>query len=131
MKIHAYAPFTLIPQNRKGLLRLLSFFVIAATTAFSTADLAGTWTGSMQTQIGDTQVTLTIQPGSALAGKVKLADYEGALENGKLAGDKISFETTIEPGKLMFQGTVAADQMRLNVTGVQGDQYTLICQRQK
>jgi hypothetical protein len=39
--------------------------------------------------------------------KSKLADYEGAIENGKLAGDKISFETTIEPGKVSFDGTVA------------------------
>jgi hypothetical protein len=66
-----------------------------------------------------------------LAGKVKLGDYEGAIEKGKLAGDKISFETTVEPGKVSFDGTVAADQMELNVVGTQGDQYKLICVRQK
>jgi hypothetical protein len=48
-----------------------------------------------------------------------------------LAGDKISFETTIEHGKVSFDGTVAADQMELNVIGTQGDPYKLICVRQK
>jgi hypothetical protein len=133
MKKHAPSTLAPIPQNRKSFLRLLSLLVIAAMMTFSlsAADLAGTWKGSMQTQIGETQVILTIQPGSGLAGKVKLGDYDGVIEKGKVAGDKISFETTVEPGQLTFEGTVAADQMNLNVTGTQGNQYTLVCQRQK
>jgi hypothetical protein len=133
MKMYTHSAFALIPQNQKGFLRLLSLPVITALISFSltAADLAGTWKGSLQTQVGETQVILMIQPGSGLAGKVKLGDYDGAMEKGKVAGDKISFETTIEPGKLTFAGTVVADQMELNVTGTQGDQYTLVCQRQK
>jgi hypothetical protein len=133
MNMHAHSALALISQNRRGFPRLLSLVVIAAMMTFSlaAADLAGTWKGSMQTQIGETPVTFTIQPGSGLAGKVKVGDYDGAIEKGKLAGDKISFETTVEPGKLTFEGTGAADQMDLNVTGVQGNQYTLVCQRRK
>jgi Lipocalin / cytosolic fatty-acid binding protein family len=133
MKMYPHSVFALIPQNRKGFLRLLSLPIITALINFSltAADLAGTWKGSMQTQVGETQVILMIQPGSGLAGKVKLGDYDGTMEKGKVAGDKISFETTVEPGKLTFEGTVTADQMELNVTGTQGDKYTLVCQRQK
>jgi hypothetical protein len=133
MKRHAHSAFALIPQNKNGFMRLLSLVVLAAMMTFSltAADLTGTWKGSMETQMGNTQVIITIQPGPGLAGKVKVGDYDGALEKGKLAGDKISFETNVEPGKLTFEGTVAADQMELNVTGTQGNQYTLVCQRQK
>jgi hypothetical protein len=124
MKMHTNSTFGPAPQKRSGLSRLLSLLFIGAMMAFSVAaaDLAGTWKGSMQTQVGESQVVITIQSGSGVAGKVQLADYEGAIENGKLAGEKISFETTIEPGKVGFEGTVAADQMELNVVGTQGDQ---------
>jgi hypothetical protein len=133
MKMDAHSAFAPIPQNKNALLRLLSLVFIAAmmTSSLAAADLAGSWKGSMQTQMGESQVILTIQPGPGLAGKIKLADYEGVIEKGKLAGDKISFETTIEPGKVSFDGTVAADQIELNVIGTQGDQYKLVCQRQK
>jgi hypothetical protein len=133
MKRHVHSAFAPIPQNKNSFWRLLSLAVLAAMMAFSltAADLAGTWKGSMDTQVGNTQVVLTVQPGSGLAGKVKLGDYDGVIEEGKVAGDKISFEATVEPGKLTFEGTVTADQMELNVTGVRGNQYTLVCQRQK
>jgi hypothetical protein len=133
MKMHANSARPLISQNRTALFRFLPLVLTAAMMTFSlaAADLAGTWKGSMQTQTGESQVVITIQPGPGLAGKIKLADYDGTIEKGQLAGDKISFETTIEPGKVSFEGTVTADQMELNVIGTQGDQYKLICVRQK
>ena len=133
MKMHAHSAFALVPHNRNGLLLFPSLVALAAMMTFSlsAADLTGTWKGSMNTQAGNTQVVLTIQPGSTLAGKVQLAEYEGSIQNGNLAGDKISFETTIEHGKVSFEGTVATDQMELNVVGTQGDRYKLICVRQK
>jgi hypothetical protein len=114
-------------------LRLLLFTVIALMTTSSliAADVAGTWKGNMETQMGTTELTLTLQGGTAFTGKLGAGEYEGKIENGKLAGDKVSFEGTIGPGKLAFEGTVAGDQMTLNVTGTQGDKYKLICKRQK
>ena len=120
-------------QNRFRLAGLFSLIALGAimTLQASAADLAGTWKGSMDTQAGKTQVVITIQPGTTLAGKVQLDDYQGSIENGKVSGDKIAFETTIDPGKVSFDGTVAADQMELNVIGTQGDRYKLVCVRQK
>ena len=113
-------------------MRLLLIVVIAAMTlSLNAADLAGTWKGSMETQIGETQVTITLQPGTALVGKVKAGEYEASIEKSKLDGDKIYFEINIEPGKVTYEGTVAGDEMKLNVTGTQGDKYSLICKRQK
>lgn len=114
-------------------MRLLSIVAITAMATFSliAADLAGMWKGSMETQMGITEVTITVQPGSALAGKVQVGEYEAPIENAKVSGDKISFEINIEHGKMMYDGTVAGDEMKLNVTGTQGNKYKLICKRQK
>lgn len=104
---------------------------IAAMAAFNltAADLAGTWKGSMNTQAGDTQVMITIKPGTTLVGKVQAGDYEADITNGKVSGDEISFEMKIGPGTVSYQGKVTGDEMRLDVVGVQGNQYKLICKR--
>ena len=114
-------------------MRLLFIIAITAIATFSliAADVAGTWKGSMETQMGPTEVIITFQPGAALAGRIKAGEYEAPIDNAKLADDSISFEMNIEPGKVTYEGTVAGDEMRLNVTGTQGNKYKLICKRQK
>lgn len=106
--------------------------VMAAMMAFTlnAADLAGTWKGSMETQGGLIDVTITVQPGAALAGKVTAGEYDGVIEKGKVDGNKISFEVSLAPGKVTYEGTVAGDEMTFNVTGTQGNQYKLVCKRQ-
>jgi hypothetical protein len=114
-------------------MRVLLMIAITAMATFSliAGDLAGTWKGSMETQMGSTGVIITVQPGAALAGKVQAGEYEAPIENAKVEGDKISFESNFTPGKVTYEGTVAGDEMKLNVTGTQGDKYTLVCKRQK
>src|SRR5215831_6986346 len=106
-------------------MRLLLIMAIAAMMTFTlnAADLAGTWKGPIETQMGTMDVTITIQRGASLAGQVNAGQYEGAIENGKVDGDKISFEANIDPGKLAFEGTVTGDEMKLNMTGTQGTRY--------
>ena len=110
---------------------LMAAVTVMAAFHSMAAELAGTWKGSMDTQAGATGVTITIQPGADLAGKVKAGEYEAPIENAKLAGDKISFEINIDPGKVTYEGTVAGSEMKLNVTGTQGNKYTLVCKRQQ
>lgn len=114
-------------------MRLLLIIAIAAMMTFSlsAADLAGAWKGSMDTQMGATEVVITIQPGTALAGKVKAGDYSAPITNAKAEGDKVSFEIQIDPGTVAYEGVVSGDEMRLNVTGTQGNKYVLVCKRQK
>lgn len=114
-------------------MRLLPIIAATAMLTFSlfAADLAGTWKGSMETQMGPTSITITFEPGKLLTGKVQAGEYEGSIENAKLAGENLSFASNIGPGTLKFEGTVAGDQMNLDVTGTQGDKYKLICKRQK
>jgi hypothetical protein len=112
-------------------MKLLFILAFTATLSLIAAGVAGTWKGSMETQMGNTEVVITIEPGAALAGNVKAGEYEAPIENGRLAGDKLSFEINIDPGKVTYEGTVAGDEMKLNVTGTQGNKYLLICKRQK
>src|SRR3954454_4110455 len=96
-------------HHRKGeiQMRLLAIIAITGVLIFSVsaADLSGTWKGSMETQMGNTAVTITFQAGAALAGKVKVDEYEAPIEKAKLDGDKIHFEMTIEHGTLTYDGT--------------------------
>ena len=113
-------------------MKLLSIIAIVTMATFSlnAADLAGTWKGSMETQMGKTDVTITLTQGAALAGKVKVGDYEAPIEKAELDGDRLAFEMNIEHGKIAFDGTVGVDEMKFTVTGTQGDKYSLICKRQ-
>jgi hypothetical protein len=109
---------------------------IAAMMAFTlnAADVAGTWKGTMETQMGPMETTITIQAGAVLAGSVKidyLGDFEGKIEKAKLEGDKISFEVNTPSGTVSYDGTVSGDLMKLNVTGTTGNKMTLIAKRQK
>lgn len=113
-------------------MRLLVTVVILVMLATNllAADLTGTWKGSMETQMGATEVVLTFQAGGS-SGKIQAGEYEGSIENVKVAGDKVSFAANIGPGTVAFEGTVAGDEMKLDVTGTQGNKYKLVCKRQK
>ena len=101
------------------------------TLTLNAAGVAGTWKGSMDTQMGMVETVITLQTGSALTGKVKAGDYEAPIENAKLDGDKVHFEINIDPGKVTYDGTFAGDEMKLTVTGTTGNQYAMVCKRQK
>lgn len=109
---------------------MAAMVLLAALNLFA-AELAGVWTGSFETQMGSTVLNITFESGKALAGKVQAGDYGGPIENARLDGEKISFETTIEHGKLSFEGTVAGNEMKLNMTGTQGNKYVVTCKRRK
>ena len=112
-----------------GLVAIVSTVTPMAHAA--AADLAGVWKGTMETQIGPAETTITIEAGSALAGKVQVMTYEGRIEKGTVDGEKISFEVSIEPGTIAYAGTVKGDEMTLEVTGTRGDKMSLVARRQK
>jgi hypothetical protein len=94
-------------------------------------DVKGVWKGTMDSQMGAVETTITIDSVSPLAGTVRLADYTARIEKGLLDGQRIAFAITIEPGTITYEGTVAGDEMRLNVTGTTGNKMTLVARRQK
>jgi hypothetical protein len=114
-------------------MRMCIAVAIAAMTTLTliAADLAGTWKGTMETQIGPMDTIITIQAGTELAGNVKIGEAEGKIEKARLEGDKISFIINVQQGTVAFDGTVSGDEMKFNVTGTTGNKMTLVARRQK
>ncbi len=114
-------------------MRLLSIAAVLAMAAFAlnAADVAGTWKGAMDTDMGTMQTVITLKTGAGVAGTVKVAEFEAPVENARLEGDRISFEINIAPGKVIYEGTVTGDVMKLTVTGTTGNKYALSCKREK
>jgi len=114
-------------------MRMSLIAALAAILVFSlnAAEVAGVWKGSVETQMGTMGITLTFQAGSGVAGDLKSDMVEGKIANGKLDGDKVSFQVESSYGMLGFEGTVAGDEMKLTMTGTSGNKYPLICKRQK
>ena len=113
-------------------MRLLSILAVTTilTVGLNAADLTGVWKGSMETQMGKSDVKITITSSAPLAGRVDFGQFEGTINNAKLDGEKISFDVEIDHGKVAFAGTATSVQMKLNVTGTRGDEYQLTCSRQ-
>lgn len=102
-----------------------------ATTRAADVNVVGTWKGTMDSQMGQVQVDIVVEGAAPLAGQVSLASFGGKIEKGTLESGKIAFDVTIEHGTLKFEGTVAADEMNLVVTGTQGAKMPLVAKRQK
>lgn len=108
---------------------VIVFVMMAKNNA---ADVAGVWKGSMETQGGVVEMTITLQSGTTLTGTVKSDQFgETPIEKAKLEGDKLSFEISLNQGTVGFTGVVSGDLLKLTVTGTQGAKYSLDCKRQK
>ena len=102
-----------------------------APAQVATADLAGTWKGTMETQMGPVENIITIEAGEPFAGSVKAGEFEARIEKAKREGNGISFQITIQYGTVAYEGTVSGDEMKLIVTGTTGNKMALIAKRQK
>src|SRR5260370_37216759 len=83
------------------------------------ADISGKWTGDMPGRGGDTApTTFTVKvDGEKLTGSVAGAQGEMPIQEGKIAGNQISFSTTFDAGgnsiKILYKGTLTGDQMKM------------------
>jgi hypothetical protein len=82
------------------------------------ADVNGTWTAQMPGRGGDPQeATMTFQAkGEQLTGSITTQRGERPIENGKITGDDISFNQTMEFGgnkvTILYKGKVVGDEIR-------------------
>jgi len=78
-------------------------FVLLAASAFA-ADIDGKWKGSIDTPMGPIEVGFTFKAdGVALTGTTTGPDgMEVKITNGKIEGDKISFDVAIDFGGMPF-----------------------------
>jgi hypothetical protein len=114
---------------RIALILILAMLLVPVVIA---ADVAGTWKGSMETPMGTMENIITFKlDGSTLTGTLKTDFFESKLETIKLDGANISFEINMEFGKISYAGTVEGEQMKLNVTGPDGNKLPLTLTKQK
>jgi len=111
----------------KKLLFVTTLLLVVAVGAFA-ADLTGKWTYSMQGRDGTPrEVTITLkQDGNTLTGEVPGMGRGGQggtpsqITNGKVDGDKFSFEVVREfQGNKMttkYEGTAAGSELKMKVT---------------
>ena len=98
--------------------RLVAAFIAVlaiAATAFA-ADVNGKWVGSVDTPNGPIELTYEFKAdGETLTGSVTSAMGTIALSNGKIAGEKLTYDVEIESGKITHEATVNADGTEIAV----------------
>ena len=102
----------------KKFLILCTGLAIALTTATAfAADLTGTWSGEMPGQNGDTfHISYTFkQDGAKLTGFAKSPQGDLIqIADGKIDGDKVSFNLTVHGTTILHEGTISGDTIKLN-----------------
>jgi hypothetical protein len=96
------------------------------------ADISGTWTTSFDSQVGVQTYTYTfVVKGTQVTGTFKSANGEGAIAEGKLEGDKLTFVESMnyqgQELKIAYTGTVvSADEIKFSrdVGGQGGESFT-------
>ena len=100
------------------LIRILLGVALIATLAFA-ADISGKWTGDMPGRGGDTTPTTFNfkADGDKLTGTMTGPQGDVPLQEGKIAGNDISFSTMLDFGgnsvKIVYKGTVSGDQIKM------------------
>ncbi len=91
--------------------------VVLALPALA-AGLDGTWTATVETPRGAQDLTFVFKvEGGKLTGTVSGRRGESAIEDGKIEGDKISFQQTANfqgnSAVIKYMGTLAGDEIKM------------------
>ena len=110
----------------KKLLGACAALILALNTmtAFAATDVTGTWTTQMASPSGESmQITFTFkQDGAKLTGSV-VGPQGNAIDisNGKIEGDKLTFEVSFNGTTISHDGTVSGDEIKLTTKSNQPD----------
>jgi len=102
------------------------FLAIGAATvlaqAAAPANDTGTWSGQMQGPNGDMTITFHLkQDGTKLTGSVDTGMGDPVdIQNGKVDGDKIYWETSFNGMTIQHDGTINGDEIKINVKSSDG-----------
>ncbi len=100
---------------RRTLLVVLVLFLTAMIAM--AADATGAWKGSMDTPNGPMEIKMNLKAeGPALTGTVTVMEQDSKIENGKIDGDKVSFEVNPPQfSKVTYAGTLSGDELKLTI----------------
>jgi hypothetical protein len=93
------------------------------------ADVSGKWMGEVPARGTETRTATFVfkAEGDKLTGTMTGPQGEVALQDGKVSGDTISFSSTGGNAKILFEGKVAGDEIKMTRTreGGQSREFTL------
>jgi hypothetical protein len=118
-------------MNFRKLFAAAAVLALLPLTALA-ADISGTWATSFDSQVGVQTYTYTfVVKGTEVTGTFKSANGEGAITEGKLEGDKLTFVENMnyqgQALKITYSGTVvSADEIKFkrDVGGQGGEEFT-------
>ena len=101
--------------------RAVRFICLAslAVVGLFAADISGKWTGDMPGRGGDTTPTTFVfkADGDKLTGTMTGPQGDVPLQEGKIAGDQISFSTTLDFNgnsiKILYKGAASGGQIKM------------------
>ena len=104
---------------------LVLAFVItqAAPSAFAATDATGDWAATVQGPNGDMTLTFHFkQDGDKLTGTVEssMGGDPAPISNGKVDGDKITFDTSFNGMTINHVGTISSDEIKLSAKSDDG-----------
>ena len=98
-------------------------FVVSTVPTRAATDVTGAWSGEIQTPDGNT-MALTFnfkQDGDKLSGTVQGPQGDPMdISNGKVDGDKITFDTSFNSTTINHEGTVSGDEIKLTAKASDG-----------
>jgi hypothetical protein len=103
----------------KTMIRIGCSLALLLTLALA-ADISGKWTGDMPGRGGETSpTTFTFKlDGDKLTGSMTGPQGDIPLQEGKIAGNQISFSTTLDFGgnsiKILYKGTASGDEIKMS-----------------
>jgi hypothetical protein len=101
----------------------LAFVLTQAAPVFAANDATGTWTTSVQGPNGDMTLTFHFtQDGEKLTGTVEssMGGDPFQITNGKVDGDKITFDTSFNGMTINHTGTMSGDEINLSAKSDDG-----------
>lgn len=96
--------------------------MLTAAAAFA-ADVTGTWTATAQTPNGDFQLSFTFkQDGAKLTGTLQGPQGDPLdISNGKIDGDKFTFDVSFNGMTIHHDCTVAGDEINMKTSSDNAD----------
>lgn len=107
----------------------IACLALALVAVLTAADISGKWSGEVPGRGGQTAAATFVfkVDGEKVTGAMTGPQGEMPLQDGKMSGDRISFNVAGPNAKIMFEGTVSGDEIKMTRTreGGQAREFTL------
>jgi hypothetical protein len=113
-----------------------TLLLFGVCSAASGADVTGTWTASIDTQVGVQNYTYTFKvDGEKLTGRTKSQFGESEIADGSVKGDDITFVENLTyegmPLRIVYKGKISGDEIKFTRNVAEIADETFVAKRSK